>query len=138
MTFGDGQILDKNTGIVYKPIKLGDYDLLASQGMLYKLQIGEIVKGHKFYTLLAVKPRDYNIRSYKEMDNWPKAQLMWGHDFLKETNKNRKYLSIVNPLTVPQKYYNAGKVWWYNLYNKPSKKLKPKTKKHLGDILDNL
>jgi len=137
MTFGDGQILDKNTGIVYKPIKPGDYDLLASQGMVFKLEIDEIVRGHKFYTLLHVRPSDYNI-TYKQTEKWPKAQLMWGHEFLKEGDKNRKYLNIVNPLSVPQKFYNKGSVQWFRLYEKPSKKLKPETKKHLGDILDNL
>lgn len=128
--------IDKKSKIVYKPIYAKDYDFIHHDGMFFKMEIDEI-KGHKFYTLLHIEPREYNIR-LKDVTTWQREQCIWGCDFLPETVKLRKHLCIVNPLTVPVKYYNKGVVGWYRLHTKPSRALKPETRKHFGDILDSL
>ena len=137
MKINNNFYVDKKSNIVYKPIYAKDYDFIHSDGMFYKLKRGEMVPGHKFYTLLHIRPEKYNI-TLKGAAQWPKEQAMWGHDFLPKTNKHWQHLCIVNPLTVPAKYYNNGAIRWYRLHAKPSRALKPETRKHFGDILDSL
>lgn len=137
MDLKDGKILDKKTGIVYKPIKLDDYDFLYSSGSFYKLEEDLISKNLKLYSLLHIHPDKHGIK-LEEAAKWQKVQCIWGWDFLEKNNKNRRFLCIVNPLTVPQKFYNRNKVEWFRVYSKPSRKLKPETKTHFADIIDNL
>jgi len=134
----DGYFLDDGrTGIVYKPIKLGDYDVFFSNGLFFTLVKDEIVTGYKFYSLMHITAKKHGL-SIKSVPKWPKETLMWGHDFLNKFDQNLPYLCIVKPWTVPRKYFDTGAAQYYSLYKKPSKLMKPKTRKHFGDIIDNL